>query len=56
MIVCGEETGFDPELTGALPLEYLERLLLQNSQPSHRADKSCLIPAVSGETRGFISK
>lgn len=30
-MVSGEETGFQPELTGALPLEYLERLLLQNS-------------------------
>jgi hypothetical protein len=29
-VVCGEETGFLPELSGALPLEYLERLLLQN--------------------------
>ena len=31
MVVCGAETCGDPELTGALPLEYLERLLLQNS-------------------------
>lgn len=30
-VVSGEETGFTPELTNALPLEYLERLLLQNS-------------------------
>ena len=30
-VVCGEETGHLPELTNALPLEYLERLLLQNS-------------------------
>lgn len=30
-MVSGPETGFDAELTGALPLEYLERLLLQNS-------------------------
>ncbi len=30
-VVSGEETGFQAELTGALPLEYLERLLLQNS-------------------------
>lgn len=30
-VVTGEETGFTPELTNALPLEYLERLLLQNS-------------------------
>ena len=29
-VICGEETGFLPDLTGALPLEYLERLLLQN--------------------------
>ncbi len=31
MVVCGAETCGEPELTGALPLEYLERLLLQNS-------------------------
>ncbi len=30
-IVCGEETGQQPELTYALPLEYLERLKLQNN-------------------------
>lgn len=30
-VVCGEETGHLPELTQALPLEYLERLQLQNS-------------------------
>ncbi len=30
-VVCGEETGFQAELTDALPLEYLHRLLLQNS-------------------------
>jgi hypothetical protein len=30
-VVCGEETGWLPELTSALPLEYLDRLLLQNS-------------------------
>ncbi len=30
-VVSDEETGFDPELTNALPLEYLERLRLQNS-------------------------
>jgi hypothetical protein len=29
-VVCGEETGGEPELTNALPLEYLDRLLLQN--------------------------
>jgi hypothetical protein len=29
-VVCGEETGHLPELTNALPLEYLERLRLQN--------------------------
>ena len=29
-VVCGEETGGLPELTNALPLEYLERLILQN--------------------------
>ena len=28
--MCGEETGHDAELTNALPLEYLERLRLQN--------------------------
>ena len=28
--VCNEATGWQPELTGGLPLEYLERLLLQN--------------------------
>ena len=37
MVVCGEETGFMPELTGALPLEYLERLLLQNQVFGDRA-------------------
>ena len=31
MVVCGAETCGEPELTGALPLEYLERLHLQNS-------------------------
>ena len=30
IVVCGDETGNQPELTGALPLEYLERLRLQN--------------------------
>ena len=30
-VVSGAETGFEAELTGALPLEYLERLLPQNS-------------------------
>ena len=30
-VVCGDETGGQPELTNALPLEYLERLKLQNS-------------------------
>ena len=30
-VVAGEETGNLPELTNALPLEYLERLLLHNS-------------------------
>jgi len=30
-VVCGEETGFEAELTNALPLEYLQRLLLQNT-------------------------
>lgn len=29
-VVCGDETGGQPELTHALPLEYLERLQLQN--------------------------
>ena len=29
-VVCGDETGGEPELTNALPLEYLERLRLQN--------------------------
>ena len=29
-VICGEETGQMPELTHALPLEYLERLRLQN--------------------------
>lgn len=29
--MSGAETGFEAELTGALPLEYLERLSLQNS-------------------------
>ena len=29
-VVVGEETGHLPELTNALPLEYLERMLLQN--------------------------
>ena len=29
-MICGEETSFLPDLTNALPLEYLERLLLQN--------------------------
>ncbi len=29
-VVCGEETGGEPELTNALPLEYLTWLLLQN--------------------------
>ncbi|MEQ1854568.1 MAG: hypothetical protein ABMA01_23615 [Chthoniobacteraceae bacterium] len=29
--MCGDETGGQPELTHALPLEYLERLRLQNS-------------------------
>ncbi len=29
-VVCGDETGGLPELTNALPLEYLERLQLQN--------------------------
>lgn len=30
-VVSGEETGFEAELTNALPLEYLHRLQLQNS-------------------------
>lgn len=30
-VVIGAETSFDAELTGALPLEYREHLLLQNS-------------------------
>jgi hypothetical protein len=30
-VICGEETGGEPELTNALPLEYFERLLLQNN-------------------------
>ncbi len=29
-MVCGDETAHLPELTGALPLEYLERQILQN--------------------------
>lgn len=29
-VVCGEETGHLAELTNSLPLEYLDRLLLQN--------------------------
>lgn len=29
-VVCGEETGHLPELTYALPLEYFDRLRLQN--------------------------
>ena len=30
-VIVGEETGHQPDLTNALPLEYLERLQLQNN-------------------------